>query len=330
MIVSHLSSARAPYRLVAASLLLLTLAGCVAPRQAPAPPSAAERVAWVSAHRGGAAYAPENTLLAFHNAVRLGVDDLEADVVLTADAVAVLHHDDTLERTTNCRGRVDARTFAELQRCDAAYWWTPGQATTLPDVDVEHPLRGQGIRVPTVQALLAYVAGLPEVGRPSVTLEIKSRDPDALDGQHLARVLLPLIRNSGIASRVIVQSLDAAALAVVKQLDPTIRTLRLSMRGQTFDPADAQDAAHEWLGPQWSEMSVDARSVAHAHALGKQVATWTPDRKKDLRLMQGFGVDAIVTNYPACLLALQGRPVPERLVPAQAGSVALTRCPATP
>ena len=43
----------------------------------------------VSAHRGGAAYAPENTMAAFRNAVRLGVDQLEADAQLTADGVAL-------------------------------------------------------------------------------------------------------------------------------------------------------------------------------------------------------------------------------------------------
>ncbi|MBW3659978.1 MAG: glycerophosphodiester phosphodiesterase, partial [Actinobacteria bacterium] len=58
----------------------------------------------VSAHRGGAAYAPENTMVAFRNAVRLGVDQLEADTQLTADGRLVLIHDDTVDRTTDCSG----------------------------------------------------------------------------------------------------------------------------------------------------------------------------------------------------------------------------------
>ncbi len=53
----------------------------------PGPPPGA---AIVSAHRGGAAYTPENTMRAFRNAVRLGVDQLEADTQLSADGVLVL------------------------------------------------------------------------------------------------------------------------------------------------------------------------------------------------------------------------------------------------
>jgi glycerophosphoryl diester phosphodiesterase len=45
------------------------------------------------AHRGARAHAPENTLEAFHLALRLGATGLESDVWLTADGVAVLDHD---------------------------------------------------------------------------------------------------------------------------------------------------------------------------------------------------------------------------------------------
>lgn len=48
------------------------------------------------AHRGGMAHAPENTLAAFANALALGADGLESDVWLSADGVAVLHHDEAV------------------------------------------------------------------------------------------------------------------------------------------------------------------------------------------------------------------------------------------
>jgi glycerophosphoryl diester phosphodiesterase len=99
----------------------------------------------VSAHRGGAAYAPENTMSAFRNAVRLGVDQLEGDVQLTADGRLVLLHDDTLDRTTDCTGVVLDTTSAEIAACDAAHWWSPGPSVTVRDVDADHPLRGTGV-----------------------------------------------------------------------------------------------------------------------------------------------------------------------------------------
>src|SRR2546422_80103 len=66
-------------------------------------------------HRGGAALWPENSLLAFRNAIALGARLLEFDVHRTADAEAAVIHDPTLDRTTNGSGPVAARTAAELR-----------------------------------------------------------------------------------------------------------------------------------------------------------------------------------------------------------------------
>ena len=55
----------------------------------------------VFAHRGGAALGPENTLAAFDQGLALGSDGLELDVRLSRDGVVVVHHDSSLERTTD-------------------------------------------------------------------------------------------------------------------------------------------------------------------------------------------------------------------------------------
>src|SRR5947199_10826632 len=70
----------------------------------------------VFAHRGGSALAPENTIEAFDNGLRLGADGLELDVRLSHDGVVVVHHDRTLERTTALTGPVARRTADELRR----------------------------------------------------------------------------------------------------------------------------------------------------------------------------------------------------------------------
>ena len=62
----------------------------------------------VFAHRGGSGLAPENTMAAFENGLALGADGLELDVHLSSDGVVVVHHDRTLDRTTNLAGRVVA------------------------------------------------------------------------------------------------------------------------------------------------------------------------------------------------------------------------------
>lgn len=75
------------------------------------------------AHRGGGLLAPENTLPGIREAAKHGYRAVEFDVMLSADGVPVLMHDETLERTTNGRGRVGELTFAQLSQLDAGSWF---------------------------------------------------------------------------------------------------------------------------------------------------------------------------------------------------------------
>jgi glycerophosphoryl diester phosphodiesterase len=98
----------------------------------------------VFAHRGGAYVRgkpqfPENTLPAFGVAA-LQRDPLEFDIKLTADGVPVVIHDPTLDRTTNCSGRVVDKTLAQLRRCRADVLGVPGPG--LPTRHVADPSVG--------------------------------------------------------------------------------------------------------------------------------------------------------------------------------------------
>jgi glycerophosphoryl diester phosphodiesterase len=70
----------------------------------------------IIAHRCGGLLAPENTLAGLNAAARIGCRGVEFDVMLSADGVPVLMHDDTVDRTTNGRGAVASMTVAELRR----------------------------------------------------------------------------------------------------------------------------------------------------------------------------------------------------------------------
>jgi glycerophosphoryl diester phosphodiesterase len=75
---------------------------------------------------------PENTLVAFDHGLALGADGLELDVHLSRDGVVVVHHDPTLERTTNARGAIRLKTAAELAEVDAGYQFRAGGSHSLP------------------------------------------------------------------------------------------------------------------------------------------------------------------------------------------------------
>ena len=74
-------------------------------------------------HRGACGLMPENTKLSFFKALDLGADAIEFDVQLTRDGVPIVLHDDTLDRTTNGKGRVADTDFAVVRRLDAGAWY---------------------------------------------------------------------------------------------------------------------------------------------------------------------------------------------------------------
>jgi glycerophosphoryl diester phosphodiesterase len=123
---------------------LLVAVALGAPTEGFAPmPKVRHRVA-VCAHRGGSALAPENTLAAYRNAIRLGVDFIEIDVRATRDGRLVISHDSTVDRMTNGQGRVADLDFATVRALDAGAKFGSEYA---------------GEKVPTLDEVLALARG---------------------------------------------------------------------------------------------------------------------------------------------------------------------------
>jgi glycerophosphoryl diester phosphodiesterase len=88
------------------------------------------------AHRGEHLHHPENTLLAYQEAIRVGADFFELDVRTTADGKLVLSHDGAVSRRTNGRGDIAKMTFDEVRALDAGIKSGPEFAgTKIPTFD---------------------------------------------------------------------------------------------------------------------------------------------------------------------------------------------------
>lgn len=298
------------------------------------PPNNNNAFPFTSAHRGGAAYAPENTMMAFENAYRLGVEDIEMDAQLTADNVLVLLHDDTVDRTTDCSGTVLSMTLATLKNCDAAYWFSLGQSTTTPDDSRQHPLRGQGVTVPSLAEVFAWYNAL-NGERPTLTIEIKNIPGEAnFDpaGTVVAAALVAEVEAAGLVEQVIVQAFHPASIENVKLANPNIRTLFLSSHEVTGTTALQNlsytvSRSHEFSAPNYNAPDLNAAYIALAEAAGKQAVAWTADRAEDIQQLADTGVHGVITNYPACTLALAGHNLPASvLAPALGSHPNFTRC----
>jgi glycerophosphoryl diester phosphodiesterase len=241
------------------------------------------------AHRGGAALRPENTVEAFDHGLSLGADGLEFDVHLSRDGVVVVHHDETLERTTNARGPVAACTADELDRVDAAYWFTP-------DLDAEprFPYRGRGLGVPRLRTVLRRYAD----ARLIVELKTAHRE--------LARLAIDEIRAADAVERVALGSFYGRALQEARRYEPRISTgaareeTRWALYCSRLRWPLGRTRYQEFQVPirAGSTTIVTPRFISHAHRAGLPVRVWTVDRVEEMEQLLEWGADSVISDRP--------------------------------
>jgi len=239
----------------------------------------------IYAHRGGAALRPENTIEAFDHGLALGADGLEFDVRLTRDGAVIVHHDDTLDRTTNGHGAVATCTTADVTRLDAGYWFPEGGG---------FPFRGCGLCIPLLRDVLARYPGVPLV------IELKQNLPE------LARRTLDEVRSAGAVDRVALGSFGWRVLHAARQYEPAIATgasreeTRWALYRSWIGWPLRSTPYREFQVPEFSGRTtiISPRFVRHAHRAGLPVKAWTVNRAEDMRRLIGMGVDAIMTDRP--------------------------------
>lgn len=231
------------------------------------------------AHRGGSLEAEENTLAAFQHAVALGYSHVETDVQATADGVAVVFHDDTLDRMAGRPGRIDAMTWAELSAVR---------------------LSGGGT-VPRLDAVLEAFPGL------FLNLEAKS---DAAV-EPMARA----VRAADALGRVCAGSFAAARTARLRAaLGPGLAwspahagAAQVWLAGWGL-PVPRPEFPAVQVPPSFRGVPVvTPRFVAAAHARGVQVHVWTVDEEAPMERFLDLGVDGIMTDRPSLLKAVLAR-----------------------
>jgi glycerophosphoryl diester phosphodiesterase len=255
-----------------------------------APTSAAPKTLIV-AHRGGAALAPENTLAAFANALKLGVDMVECDVHLSKDGELIVMHDFTVSRTTNGIGEIRELTLAELKQLNAAAKFVGGSFPAQP--------------VPTLDEVLDLIKG-----KAGIQIEIKLAGNARYPG--IEKKVIDAVNSRGMTNDVIVISFDFPTLKDVKAIDSRITTGAL-VRADWFmlrTPEKSVTDAIEQTGADYfmpTASPVNQAIVDAAHARRIKMGVWTVNVASEMERYAGFGIDAITSDRPDELKKILGR-----------------------
>lgn len=248
----------------------------------------------VFAHRGGADELPEHTLGAYLRALEQGVDGLEADVRLTRDGHLVCVHDRKLDRTSNGRGLVSARTLAELDALDFGSWH-PAHAHES-DLDLRSLL--------TLDRLLGAVK---DYGRP-VKLLIETKHPSRY-GADVERRLVETLRRYGLTAsdpsrpvQVTVMSFAALALRRIRTLAPAVPTVYLIEILPPGVPGGRLPFGARIAGPRAGLLKSRPGLIPALHAAGHQVYVWTVNTESELDVVLTQGADGVISDRPRFVL----------------------------
>ncbi len=302
--------------LLALTLLCLVLAACggarpvspprpepttpaptpeASPTSVPSPTAPAWPHILVVAHRGGAALAPENTLGAFANALKIGVDMVECDVHLSKDGELVVMHDPDLMRTTDGKGFIYQMNFADIRKFNAAAKFKGAPWPAEP--------------VPTLGEVLDLVKG-----KAQVQIEIKV---EKIFGRYpgIEQKVIEAVKARGMVDDVIIISFDFPTLVEVKKLDPRFKTgallsaTTLSMNSKTphadFVAQVIRETGADYIMP--SSAGVSDLLINAVHERGLKIGVWTVNSPGEMRRMAEWGVDAITTNDPIELKKVLGK-----------------------
>jgi glycerophosphoryl diester phosphodiesterase len=222
-------------------------------------------------HRGASAYAPENTVAAFDEAIRLGAKAVEFDLRLTSDGIPVVLHDATVDRTTNGSGPIDALSRFDILRLDAGSW-------------MHH--RFAGTRIPTLdEALLA----IGPVARPVIELKVP------IPGE----LLLEHLRKYDLEGDALVLSFEEAWLHPLRRASGE---LALGLLSDIWSP-DLPDRAAA-LSPGGGGLlclNVDilgTAQVAASEQQGLEVWCFTANDVGMVAACAAMGVSGIITDKP--------------------------------
>ena len=283
----------------------------------------------IAAHRGGKTNNPENTMLAFREAVlNIKVDIIESDLYITKDGYLVYNHDSYIDETCNINGDISFEevekliedkanrhyikdmTLAELEQYNFGYYFEDKNGERIYK-DVEN-FAEIGLQIATVDKLFAeFYESNPDL---MFIVEIKN---DGELGKEACRILAETLdKYPGYKDQIVIGTFHDEIEEELKTNYPDL------LRGAPTGTA-ASFVLTQYLGvnifdqgdfaclqiPMSYDLGieiglVDQGLINRAHRRNIAVQYWTINDEEDMRKLIEMGCDAIMTDDPALLRAV--------------------------
>ncbi|MFD2331495.1 glycerophosphodiester phosphodiesterase [Cohnella sp. GCM10020058] len=224
-------------------------------------------------HRGAYSSAPENTLVGFQMATRMGVDGVELDIQLTKDGEVVVIHDETVDRTSNGQGWVKDFTLSEIKKLN------------FNKRGLIEPL---SMEVPTLAEVLELL------GPTGLTINIELKTGVVYyDG--IESIALKLAEKHNMSDRIVWSSFNHYSVQKIKQLEPSSKTALLCGGGILVTGEQCEKVGAEALHPSVHMLRYPALAE-DCRKRGVLIRTWTVTSDEELQLARELDVDTVIVN----------------------------------
>lgn len=246
------------------------------------------RLPLVMGHRGAAALAPENTLAGIRRAAASGARWVEVDVMLTADDVPVLFHDDKLDRTTGLSGLMARTPYEAVGRLDAGSWFDR---------------RFSAERIPSLAAACELLLEL----RLSANIEIKPSK-----GREIETAQATLAELSrcwpAAAPAPLISSFHTECLEIARRLKPAWPRAFITLRVPRNWRALLANLECASFHVYWKRLS--EKQARRIKAAGYALACFTVNDPALALRLRRWGVDCMISDDPGAVLAALSAPAP--------------------
>ncbi len=234
----------------------------------------------VYGHRGAGGEAPENTIAGCRHAIDRGTRYLELDMRLSKDDQIVMIHDESVDRTTDHKGKVNTYTAAELKGMDARQSGAPWPAK-------------EGTGVVTLAEMLDAT---PEIQ--GYQLEVKTGPTGQME--RIAELLAERFPSEASVEKVVITSSSLTLLQRLMTLAPHIPRGYISITPNPFPVLDRFKCS--LLAMNWGVCNMI--NLGHARRKGLHISVWTVNDASVIKNLHRSKVDSVITDFPSMALPL--------------------------
>lgn len=283
----------------------------------------------IAAHRGGTDENPENTMLAFREAVNtVGVDIIESDLYITKDGYLVYNHDSYIDETCNVNGDISLEevkalckdktkrhyiedmTLEQLEQYNFGYYFENENGERI--YKDEANISERGLQIATVDKLFAEFYE----SNPDLMFIVEIKNGGEL-GYRACKILSDTLEKyPEYKSRIVVGTFHDEIEKELKANYPHL------MRGAPTGTA-AKFIITQFLGvnifddgdfaclqiPTSYDIGIELELnketlIKRAHRRGVAVQYWTINDPDEMRMLIELGCDCIMTDRPALLKSI--------------------------